>query len=79
MAIRLAIAALVFMMTQAVLFGVGVVLVLATPLSEFAMTLMPWVVGISTVVSLPISWLIAPRLRLRYWRRRERHEQLRGA
>ncbi len=79
MTIRLAIAALVFMMAQAVLFGVGVVLVLATPLSESAMTLMPWVVGISTVVSLPISWFIAPRLRLRYWRRRERHGQLRGA
>ena len=70
MAIRIGIAALVFMMVQAVLFGTGVVLVLATPLSDFAMTLLPWVVGISTVVSLPLSWLIAPRLRLRYWRER---------
>ena len=32
------------------------------------MTLMPWVVGISTVISLPLSWFVAPRLRLRYWR-----------
>ena len=70
MAIRIAITALVFMMVQAVLFGVGVVLVLATPLSELAMTLMPWVVGVSTAVALPVSWLIAPRLRLRYWRDR---------
>ena len=72
MGIRLAIAALVFMMAQAVLFGIGAVLVLATPLSEFAMTLMPWVVGVSTVVSLPLSWFLAPRLRLRYWQERER-------
>lgn len=79
MTIRIAIAALVFMMVQAVLFGIGVLLVLATPLSEFAMTLMPWVVGVSTVVSLPISWMVAPRLRLRYWRKRERYDQLRKA
>ncbi|WP_431862332.1 hypothetical protein [Azospirillum sp.] len=70
MGIRIGIAALVFMMVQAVLFGVGVVLVLATPLSELAMTLMPWVVGVSTVIALPLSWFIAPRLRLRYWRER---------
>lgn len=70
MATRIGIAALVFMMVQAVLFGVGVVLVLATPLSDLAMTLMPWVVGVSTAVSLPVSWVIAPRLRLRYWRER---------
>jgi len=70
MTVRIGIAALVFMMVQAVLFGVGVVLVLATPLSELAMTLMPWVVGISTAIALPVSWFIAPRLRLRYWRER---------
>ena len=75
MSIRLGIAALVFMMIQAVLFGIGVLLVLATPLSDFAMTLMPWVVGISTAISLPLSWFMAPRLRLRYWRERERHDQ----
>lgn len=70
MALRIGIAALVFLMVQAVLFGVGVVLVLATPLSDLAMTLMPWVVGVSTAISLPTSWFIAPRLRLRYWRER---------
>jgi hypothetical protein len=40
------------------------------------MTLMPWVVGISTVISLPLSWFMAPRLRLRYWREREHHSPL---
>jgi hypothetical protein len=66
MYVRLQIAALVFMMVQAVLFGTGAILVLATPLTEYAMQLMPWVVGVSIVVSLPISWMLAPRLRLRY-------------
>jgi hypothetical protein len=74
MAIRLFIAALVFMMVQAVLFGVGAVLVLATPLSDSAMRLMPWVVVISTVISAPASWAIAPRLRARYWRQRNSGE-----
>jgi hypothetical protein len=67
MSVRLQIAALIFMMVQGVLFGVGVTLVLVTPLSAFAMQLMPWVVGISFIVSLPLSWAIAPRLRARFW------------
>ena len=66
MFVRVQIAALVFMMVQAVLFGTGAILVLATPLTAYAMQLMPWVVVISTLVSLPLSWLLAPRLRLRY-------------
>ena len=45
MSVRLGIAVLVGMMLQAVLFGIGAVLVLATPLKEVAMQLMPWVVG----------------------------------
>lgn len=69
MSTRFQIAVLVFMMVQAVLFGAGTVLVLATPLSASAMQLMPWVVGVSAIVSLPVSWLIAPRLRARFWNR----------
>ena len=68
---QLAIAALIYMMVQGVLFGAGAVLVLATPLTEFAMTLMPWVVAISLIISIPIAWTIAPRMRARYWRREE--------
>ena len=68
MSIRLQISILVYVMVQAVLFGVGTVLVLATPLSAVAMTLMPWVVGVSAVLSAPISWIIAPRLRARFQR-----------
>lgn len=68
MSLRFQIAAMVFMMMQAVLFGVGAVLVLATPLAEHAMALMPWVVGVSILLSAPLSWAIAPRLRARFWR-----------
>ncbi len=66
--IRIQIAAMVYLMVQAVMFGVGVVLVLATPLANMAMTLMPWVVATTAVLSLPVSWMIAPRLQMRYWR-----------
>lgn len=68
MKIRLFIASLVFMMVQAVLFGIGTIIVLATPLAENAMQLMPWVVVISSLISVPLSWVIAPRLRARFWR-----------
>ncbi len=68
MSIRFTIAAMVYLMVQAIMFGVGAVLVLATPLSAIAMTLMPWVVAITMVLSAPIAWEIAPRLRARYWR-----------
>lgn len=64
-------ATLVFMMTNAVVFGVGVITVLSIPATEANAG--PWIVGIvvaSVVLSAPISWLIAPRLRLRYWKQR---------
>lgn len=67
--VRLSIAILVFMMIQAILFYIGALLVLATPLRDLAMQLMPVVVAISTIISIPVSWFIAPRLQARYWRR----------
>mgnify|MGYP001493776739 CR=1 FL=1 len=68
MSTRFQISVLVYMMVQAVTFGIGVILVLATPLKELAMTLMPWVVGVSFIAAMPFAWFIAPRLRARYWR-----------
>ena len=68
MNVRIQIAAMVYLMVQAIMFGAGIILVLATPLNAMAMQLIPWVVGVSAILSLPISWLIAPRLRARYWR-----------
>ena len=70
MSVQIQISILVFMMVQAVVFGIGVVLMLATPLKDMAMTLFPWVIVAASVVSLPVSWWIAPRLRARYWRER---------
>ena len=71
---RILLTALMFMNVQAIVFGIGAVLVLATPLSEWAMALMPVVVAASVAVSLPLSWLLAPRLRARYWRLRAARE-----
>ena len=66
---RMVIAALIYMMVQAVVFGIGVVLVLATPLANIAMTLMPFVVGGSLILSAPISWWLAPLARAAHERK----------
>lgn len=68
---RLAVAVLIFMMVQAVVFFAGVLLVLTTPLASEAMALMPWVVALSVAVSAPLSWFMAPMLRARYLHERE--------
>jgi hypothetical protein len=68
---RAGLAALVFIMTNAVLFGAGLITVLSIPAwqSDAAYTI-PAVVVASFVVAAPASWIIAPRLRARYWRQR---------
>jgi hypothetical protein len=69
MSTRLQIALLVFMMTNAVAFGVGIVLVLMIPtLAAHAFDAIPAVVVASFVVSAPTAWFIAPTLRTRYQR-----------
>mgnify|MGYP001316365219 CR=1 FL=1 len=77
MSVRLQIAAMIFLMVQAVLFGIFTVVVLLSPLSRDAIAVMPWVVIGSAMVSLPVSWLLAPRLRARTWRREGEMEILR--
>ena len=62
---RIAIAALIWPMIQAVLFGVGVIVVLATVPAAGALTAIWWMVGATFLVSAPLAWLIAPRRRLR--------------
>ena len=77
MTTRLAIAALVYPTANAVLFGAGLIAVLAIPvLSAYAMTLVPNVMVVSAVLAMPISWNIAPRLRARYWRGRGAPDEL---
>lgn len=69
MSIRFQIAALVFMMTIAVAFGIGIVPTLMIPvLANHAFEAIPAVVLASVVVSAPLSWFIAPRLRSKYGR-----------
>ncbi|MDP3898359.1 MAG: hypothetical protein Q8Q62_16950 [Mesorhizobium sp.] len=59
---------LLSLMINAVLFGVGAILVLSVPaLSEQAKFLLPVVVVTSFVVTPFIAWRMAPRLRARYW------------
>ena len=66
---RVAIAVLIYSMVDAVLFGIGLIAVLTVPaLSARADTLVPAVVVTSLILAIPVSWIIAPRLRARYWR-----------
>jgi len=66
---RVQIFAMVFMMVQAVLFGVGIVTILMSPLRDRAMVAMPIMIALSMAVSAALTWMIAPRLQMRYWRR----------
>ncbi|MEQ1755151.1 MAG: hypothetical protein ABL973_13580 [Micropepsaceae bacterium] len=68
MSVRLQIAALIFMMVQGVFFGLGAVIVLATPLTAFAAQLLPLVIGLGILLSIPTAWMIAPYMRSRYHR-----------
>ena len=66
MPVRVQIGFLIYMMVQGVLFGVGAIVVLATPLSGLAMQLLPWVTGVTALVSMPVSYMIAPHLLARF-------------
>jgi hypothetical protein len=68
---RVQIAALIYSMTNSVLFGAGLVVVLTLPvLNADAGLWISVVVGTSLILAAPIAWWMAPRLRARYWRRR---------
>lgn len=66
---RLWIAAMVYPMVNAVMFGFAAIAVLSIPaLSEMAGTLFLYIVPASFIASVPVAWMIAPRLRARNWR-----------
>jgi hypothetical protein len=68
---RTYVAALVSMMINAVVFGIGAIAVLSLPgLAADAWFWLPLVVVVSFVVSPFIGWWMAPMLRARYERRR---------
>ena len=63
---------LIYGMTNAVLFGIGLVLVLLIePFSQRLWLAIPIVVVASLILAWPIAWFIAPRLRKPLWRRRQ--------
>ena len=69
---RACIAILIYSMINAVLFGIGIVTVLNVPsLAAHAWIGIPVVVVLSLLLAVPIAWFIVPRMRARYWRRRE--------
>lgn len=68
MTTRLMVAALVYPMVQAVLFGVGLIGALMMAPGVSAQASIPVVVIASALASAPVAWFIAPRLMLRYRR-----------
>ena len=74
---RARIAILIYSMTNAVLFGIGIILVLNVPsLAAHAWIGIPVVVLLSLVLAVPVAWRIAPRLRARWGRRRSAADRL---
>lgn len=70
--VRFQIAAALSIMVNAVFFGVGAAIVLSVPeLAEEAKYLLPAVVILSVILTPLVSWMIAPRLRNRYWQKRK--------
>lgn len=63
---RLAIAALIWPMIQGVLFGLGMIGLLAAPLSPSELlTAVWWMIGLTFLISTPVAWGMAPWLRMR--------------
>lgn len=66
MTTRLSIAVLIFPMASAVLFGAGLVPVIAfTGNADHLSVALPWIVAASFLLAAPAAWIIAPRLRAR--------------
>ena len=64
---RLRVAALIFTMVNAVVFGVGLVTVLTIPaLAQHGFFWIPAIVVGSFAISLPLSWFIAPMMMQRF-------------
>ncbi|WP_029004016.1 hypothetical protein [Azorhizobium doebereinerae] len=63
MSVRLQISAMLYLMIQAVLFGAGIIAILSTPLAQQAFTLIPQMTIATALVSVPLAWMLAPRVR----------------
>lgn len=68
---RTQIAALVYSMTNGLMFSAGLIVVLMVPtLNANAGWWISVVVAASVILAAPFAWFIAPRLRARFWRRK---------
>ena len=75
---RWIITAVIFMIVNAVLFGIGATAVLSIPsLAAEASTLIWAVTALCFLLALPIAYLVAPRLRARYQRMEEARRRAR--
>ena len=69
--IRTQIAVLIYSMTNGVMFGAGLIVVLMVPaLNADAGFWISAVVVASLILAVPFPRLVAPRLRARYWRQK---------
>ena len=62
---RLRVAALIYCIVNAVIFGVGAIVILSLPALN-AFFWIPAVVGSSFVLSAPLAWFIAPWMMMRF-------------
>jgi hypothetical protein len=71
---RLRVAALIYCMVNAAVFGVGMIAVLSVPaLMSHAFFWIPAVVVGSFLVSAPLAWFIAPRMMMRFLKANSTH------
>ena len=64
---RLAVAALIYLIVNAVVFGVGLISVLMTPmLAQHAFFWIPVIIVTSFGLSAPLAWFIAPSMMMRF-------------
>ena len=64
---RLRVAALIYLMVNAVVFGVGMIAILMTPtLAQHAFFWIPAMIAAGVVLSAPLAWFIAPSMMMRF-------------
>ena len=79
-ATRARIAALIYTMTNAVIFGGGLIVVMTVPaLAADAAIWIPLVVVTSFILAAPAAWFIAPHMRARFGRQQRAAGQTPGA
>jgi len=64
---RLRVASLIYLMVNAVVFGVGLIAILMTPtLAQHAFFWIPAMIASSFALSAPLAWFIAPSMMMRF-------------